>query len=414
MKHSFVTGAAAVALLAGLASVAPAQAQQAAPAPAAPAANPMAMPSMAGPITANQNPYSVDLGPILGKNYITGAITGMGFAQNNTVPGGGTPAGHSTGADLTNGSVEIQKVDGLVQYYIQAGAYSFPVVGVPYTDASHTNSATFGPVPLAYAKLVPNSSLSFEVGKLPTLIGEELPFTYENLNIQRGLLWNQENLINRGIQANYSVGPLSFSLSLNDGFYTKRYTYLTGLAQWTVTSADTLILAGGGNTKTVDAPVNGSGPVSPVANTQQVDLSYTHTQGPWMLNPYVQYTHTPALPGAGVISGGSTIGAALLATYTFDPSMTVGGFSLGGFSLPARVEYITSHGNANSPNLVGYGPGSNAWEITVTPTYQYNIFFARPELSYIAATSTTAGSSFGTNGNTKNQFRALMEAGVVF
>jgi Putative beta-barrel porin-2, OmpL-like. bbp2 len=435
MNNRFLTGAAAIALLTGLAYVSPARADdaasapagqatapapmtqtaQAAPAaPAAPAANPMTTPAMAGPITANPDPYSIDLGPILGKTYITGALTGMGLVQNNTPATGGNPVNQSTEADLTNGLVSIQKTDGLFQYYIQAGAYSFPVVGTAYTDASHTNSATFGPLPLAYAKIAPNDSLSFEAGKLPTLIGEELPFTYENLNIQRGLLWNQENLINRGIQANYAIGPLSFSLSLNDGYYSKRYTYLTGLVSWTVTSADTLILAGGGNTKTVDAPLNGSGTVSAVDNTQQVDLSYTHTMGAWMFNPYVQYTHTPGLPAAGVISGGSTMGVALLATYTFDPSMMVGGLSLGGFSLPARVEYISSHGNVNSPNLLGYGPGSNAWELTVTPTYQYKVFFARPELSYIAASHTTAGSSFGATGNTKNQFRALMEAGFVF
>lgn len=423
MNHRFLTGAAAIALLTGLASVAPARADQSTPspadqtaqaapapaAPAAPAANPMAMPSMSGPISANPNPYSVDLGPILGKTYITGAITGMGFAQNNTVPAGGYPANHSTEADITNGSAEIQKIDGLVQYYIQAGVYSFPVVGQPYTDASHTNTATFGPLPLAYAKIVPNSSLSIEAGKLPTLIGEELPFTYENLNIQRGLLWNQENLINRGVQANYAIGPLSFSVSWNDGFYTDHYTYLTGLAQWTVTSADTLILAGGGNVKTVNNTTAGV-----YANEQQVDLSYTHTQGPWMLNPYVQYTNVPKLASAGVTSSGSTVGVALLATYTFDPSMMVGGLSLGGFSLPARVEYLSTSGNKTTgPNLL-YGPGSNAWEFTVTPTYQYNIFFARPELSYISASDTTKGATFGATGNTKNQFRALMEAGVVF
>jgi len=28
--------------------------------------------------------------------------------------------------------------------------------------------------------------------KLPTLIGAEYTFTFENMNIERGLLWNQE------------------------------------------------------------------------------------------------------------------------------------------------------------------------------------------------------------------------------
>ena len=115
MKRIFLTGAATVALMAGLASISPVRAQQ-----AAPAANPMASPPMGGAITANPHPYGIDLGPILGKTYITGAITGMGFVQNNSTTGG-NPAHRDTGADLTNGMVEIQKTDGMFQYFIQAG-----------------------------------------------------------------------------------------------------------------------------------------------------------------------------------------------------------------------------------------------------------------------------------------------------
>lgn len=402
MKQVFFVGTAAVALLAGLASVSPASAQQ-----AAPAANPMATPAMAGPIAANPNPYSVDLGPVLGKVYITGALTGLGLTQNNSTTGG-NPANRDSEADLSNGMVDIQKTDGLVQYFIQAGEYSLPVVGQAYTDASHTTTNDFGPLPQAYLKLAPTDSFSIEAGKLPTLIGQELPFTYENLNIQRGLLWNQENLINRGVQANYTAGPLSFSASWNDGFYTNRYTYLTGLVSWAVTSADTLTLAGGGNTKTID-PTTLSGNL---VNEQQVDLSYTHTQGPWMLNPYIQYTNVPKV---GTTTSGSTVGVALLADYSFDASTKLGGMSLAGVSLPVRFEYLSSSGNKTTgPNLLGYGAGSNAWEITVTPTYQYKIFFVRPELSYISASDVTATDAFGSTGNKKDQFRALLETGFVF
>ena len=210
------------------------------------------MPAMGASITANPNPYSIDLGPLLGKTYVTGALTGLGFVQNNTVPGGGNPAGRDSGADLSNGMAAIQKTDGLVQYFLQAGVYSFPVIGVPYTDASHTMNNTFGPLPLAYLKIAPMDNFSIQAGKLPTLIGQELPFTYENINIQRGLLWNQENLVNRGVQVNFALGPLSFSASWNDGFYTNHYSYFTGLVSWAVTSADTLTLAGGGNTRKVN------------------------------------------------------------------------------------------------------------------------------------------------------------------
>ena len=73
-----------------------------------------------------------------------------------------------------------------------------------------------------------------------------------------------------------------------------------------------------------------------------------------------------------------------------------------------------SRSATTGPNLL-YGQGSNAWELTFTPTYQYKIFFARTELSYIAAGgSNTAGNAFGDTGNKKNQFRALVEAGFVF
>jgi Putative beta-barrel porin-2, OmpL-like. bbp2 len=405
MKINFLVGGATVALLAGLASVSPVHAQQ-----AAPAANPMATPAMGGPITANPNPYSIDLGPILGKTYVTGAITGMGYVQNNSTTGG-TPAHRDSGADLTNGMAEIQKIDGFFQYFIQAGAYSFPVIGQAYTDAAHTTTNNFGPLPQAYVKLAPTDSFSIQAGKLATLIGQELPFTYENLNIQRGLLWNQENLFNRGVQANYAVGPLSFSVSWNDGFYTNRYSYLTGLASWAVTDADTLTLAGGGNVKTINTSAGALG------NEQQVDLSYTHNGGAWMVNPYIQYTHVPACPVCSTpnTTDGSTFGVALLVNYSFDDSTMVGGMSLGGFSLPARFEYITTSGSATTgPNLL-YGQGSNAWELTFTPTYQYKIFFARTELSYISAGgSNTAGNVFGNTGNQKDQFRALAEAGFVF
>ena len=88
---------------------------------------------------------------------------------------------------------------------------------------------------------------------------------------------------------------------------------------------------------------------------------------------------------------------------------------LAGVSVPVRVEYIASTGNAaeGAPNLM-YGPGSKAWSITVTPTYQHDAFFARFELSYVGTSSTTRGLVFGPNGNDTSQSRALLETGIVF
>ena len=59
-------------------------------------------------------------------------------------------------------------------------------------------------------------------------MGAEYTFTFENMNIDRGLLWNQENAVNRGIQVNQTMGKFTASLSWNDGFYSNRYSWLSG------------------------------------------------------------------------------------------------------------------------------------------------------------------------------------------
>ncbi|WP_164088124.1 outer membrane beta-barrel protein, partial [Stenotrophomonas maltophilia] len=89
----------------------------------------------------------------------------------------------------------------------------------PYLNAAQTNRDFYGPIPQAFIKFAPTDDFSIIAGKLPTLIGAENTFTFQNMNIQRGLLWNQENAVNRGVQANYKAGPLTFALTWNDGYY---------------------------------------------------------------------------------------------------------------------------------------------------------------------------------------------------
>ena len=112
-----------------------------------------------------------------------------------------------------------------------------------------------------------------------------------------------------------------------------------------------------------------------------------------------------ANPAIGVGRGTVTKGAAILASYRLTPHV----------SLAARAEYIASTGNANdgAANLM-YGPGSKAWSITITPTYQDQDFFARAELSFVQAVNYTQGDVFGPQGNNPAQARALVETGFLF
>src|ERR1035438_4368011 len=192
------TTAPATAAPAAAAPVAPG-APAAAALPVAPAAaptSPVSTPSMAGPLAVNLKPESFDI-PDFGKIYVSGAVTAIALSDTPRFYGE-----KSVISDISNAQVFVQKVDGAFQFFLDAGAYSFPTVGVPYTTAGNTNSATFGALPIGYIKYAPTANFSIEAGKLPTLIGAEYAFTYENMNISRGLLWNQEPLISRGIQAN--------------------------------------------------------------------------------------------------------------------------------------------------------------------------------------------------------------------
>jgi hypothetical protein len=119
----------------------------------------------------------------------------------------------------------------------------------------------------------------------------------------------------------------------------------------------------------------------------------------------MQYTDVPTNPKANIPQGAHSFGGAILATRILKK----------GFSLTGRWEYIGSSGNlaSNSANLL-YGPGSNAWSITATPTYQYKKFFTRTDISYVGASNVTPGSGFGTYGFKTSQTRGLVELGFLF
>jgi hypothetical protein len=391
-KLSLCAGAASLAFAgAALADTTPA-----APAPAAPAAPAYSL-GMDGPIVINPKPLTVDSG-LFGSITINGALAGAGIFQDN--PSFGDK--HAQ-ADLTNAQVFIEKTDGLVQFFVDVGEYSFPTVGTPYTIATKVNGATFGAIPLAYLKLQPTADWSIQAGKMPTQLGAEYNYTFENMNIERGLLWNQENLVDRGVQVNYSHGALAMNLSINDGFYSNSLSWVTGSATYTFNPANILEFAAGGNTRRVYTQNSATPGLQ--NNSTIYNLIYTHTMGPWTFVPYIQYTTTPAFPQFGLTSG-STFGGAVFVSYA-PPSIS-------GLTLPVRFEYISSTGSkATGPSFL-YGPSSNAWSITVTPTYQYKIYFIRAELSYVGTGNTTPGFVFGPNGTAQSQTRGLIEIGTVF
>jgi hypothetical protein len=361
-----------------------------APTPAAP----LSSPSITGPLAAAPPiPIGRQTFPDL---FLNGAVSGMGLWQGNHVPGD-----NPTQAALSSGQVFLQKTTGWWQFYVQAGAYDIPALGTSFLSTERTITDLYGPVPSAYLKLVPAKNTSVMIGSLATLMGAEYTFTFQNMNINRGLLWNQENAINRGIQVNQTFGKFTASLSWNDGFYSNRYSWLSGLLSYS-SGAHSIAFSGMGNLgETVFRTL-----VTPLQNNSKMyAIIYTYTQNNWIVQPYYQYSDVPANNKVGVPKGTSTNGGALLISRQLTHGLWVAG----------RGEYITSSGNAGdgSVNLL-YGPGSSAWSATVTPTFQTGRFFMRGDLAWVRANSIMPGYAFGPKGRNQNQPRATIEAGFLF
>jgi hypothetical protein len=403
--RSIAGAALATALVAGAQTPAPSPASSSAqpaaqaPAPAAPAEAapaPLSTFVLTGPLQWLP-PATFDAGPF-GKLSVNGIVTGFAVGQNNPVPGDDTKE-----ATLSNGQIFIQKADGKFQWYVQAGEYTMPTLGSSYLDAQDTVKDFYGPVPVAFAKIATGKTTTWLIGALPTLMGAESTFTYQNFDIERGVLWAQENAVNHGIQVNQTLGKyLTASFSWNDGYYSNRYSWLSGSLTFTK-GANTLVYDGMGNLdetafQTLATPVQN--------NSVMHVVIYTYTKGSWIASAYYQYSDVPTNSAVGVAKGATTNGFAAYLSKSFKS----------GFSLPGRFEYITQSGALDGPdvNLLGFGPGSSATTFTVTPTYQKGGFYFRSDFAVVHAMNYTPGFVFGPLGSDATQFRAVGEFGFIF
>jgi hypothetical protein len=357
-------------------------------------------PGMSSSLSFSPVPCSVEVGTF-GKWYIDGILSGLALRQSHPMA-----ADESSTIDMSNGQIMVQKVDGPIQFFVQAGTYAIPALGLRYSHLSASPDASnlYGYVPQTYLKLAPSDTFSVQIGKLSSLLGPEGTFDFQNLNIERGLLWNQSSSVSRGVQLNETIGPVRFRLSLNDGYYSNHYNWLTGLVTWSFNEANTLRFEAGGNVGKTD--------ISTVAtpllqnNSRIYDLVYTYHAGALTIMPYLQYNRVPEDVSLGIPLSQSSFGSAMLANYAFTPN----------WALAGRIEYIGSSGHRaqTEPASLLYGPGSSAMSYTLTPTYSYERYFLRGDMSFVAISDLTAAEGFGRNGNAATQIRVLVETGFLF
>lgn len=281
-------------------------------------------------------------------------------------------------ADVSNGLLNVTINSGNLHANATVGDYSFPTVGFPLVpdNAPGANVQLFSPLPVAALTYNLNSHFSVAAGKFAALLGQESPFTYQNINIQRGLGWNMEPTISRGVQATYTNGPWTLTLQDNDAYYSGKNRAFEGSIGWSPSSNTSVVFAAiipGAN-----VPGN---PTVAVGNKAEYDLMYTRTIGKLQLLPYFLWVHSPASSLLGYPNSENAWAGIVMGTWTFDPQCSVA----------FRYEDVRNLSSASDTNpnadLVGFGPGSSANSQTITPAYHFsNGGVLRLEYSHVSAT----------------------------
>jgi len=129
------------------------------------------------------------------KLKVTGILSGVGWTEGNHIAG--DPSTHWDVQQCSKCSSKRPPAGG--NSICKVVPTTCQLLGCPSSRLAIQRKNVYGAFPQGYLKLVKGNA-SVEIGALPTLIGAEYTFSFENMNIQRGLLWNQENAVNRGIQ----------------------------------------------------------------------------------------------------------------------------------------------------------------------------------------------------------------------
>lgn len=344
---------------------------------------------------------------LIGDWEINAALTGLGAIQSNAIAN--DPRNYG---DVSNAQVIIDKPTGLLQLFAIAGYYSIPDLSTNYVRAATQTRTTWGALPVAYANIVPSDNWSLYIGKLFSLGGAEGTFSYENINIQRGLLWGQTNSITQGMQLNYQDDTWSTSLAWSDGADSGKYNWAGLSAGYKVTPQTTITAIWNGSLS--GNPADSARTPLLQNNSQITNLLFSYKADSWGFTPYLQYSVVPSNPTIGISGTSSTQGAGLLATYRVTPLIN-GQPPRQNVTLPFRFEYLSTQGNSGtSSNNLLYGPNSAAWSATLTPTFQNGPFFARLEGSYVKALNFSQGSAFGYQGNAPSQAKLMLEAGILY
>ncbi|MDR3521064.1 MAG: hypothetical protein P4L54_05540 [Acidocella sp.] len=354
----------------------------------------------------------IDGGP-LGALQLSGGVDGYGYYVS---PVGG---GESTGANVANGLVELQKTDGQLQFTIEIGSNGGTITpGASNYHPGQTSITNFvtGPLYLGYLTLAPTAvpGLTISAGQLGSLEGYESGIDWNNPSQLTTALFYVQNSNSRGVSVSYTKGAVAATVTYGDGFDSGVFNVLQGLLTYTFNSSNVLNIYGEANLGTTGPNTfyyggGTTGYDDPYINSNMIGAYYSYTNGNLNLVPEVQFQYAKKNARAGIYSGTTDFGMALLGTYTFGTSP----YSIGGWA-----EYFTEHTGEIDYSSQFSVPNSEAIGFAISPTWQYKDLFARANAGYVYLINNTAPDGakygFGSGSPGRGQFVGTLEAGLLF
>jgi hypothetical protein len=376
-------------------------------------------------------PVEFDAGP-LGPLDFSAAGDGYFFFQSGTSSDSKSSiAGERpTGVDVNAWMVELHKPTGLIQFTIQLAEYQDINLGANKPTMVNDNRFTTGPLRTAMVTLAPTQDFKFSIGQLPSLEGYESVFPWNNPSALRTVLNVGQNSNSRGVEADYTHGPLSASVAFGDGYDTGVWNYVQFLATDKINANNSISLYGGiplgvtgpntfaygeGGMSEGGADGNGGQGTLAVVNSNMLGAWYTWKDGGLSITPEVQLQWTrPINKYAGETSGGlsddipketGNFGAALFANYQFGDSP---------YSLAGWAEYATSHGTGAQDSWF-VAPDAQLAGFAIAPGWQYKQLFTRLNIGYVhLLNSGTPSAGFGDEGTGRNQVVTTLEFAFVY
>ncbi len=380
--------------------------------------------AMSGPTA-----ITIDGGP-LGSLALSGGVDGYGYYLSETNNNGNLPyTNKDIGAEVGSALVELQKTSGVLQYTIEVGSNGGPIALGTAPVQTTINNLSTGPLYAGYITIAPpNTPVTVAVGQMGSLEGYESGVDWNNANQFVTALWYVENAQDRGVQVNYSQGPVSASVQFGDGYDTGVFNFLQALGSYSFNSNNTLSVYYAGNlgrtglnAKTYSGACgygtsNGTTCFGRVGaygsyydNSQMLGAYYSYTNGNLNVVPEVQYQIAKADYALNQTKPTSNLGAAVFGDYTFANTP----YSLGGWA-----EYFTSHTSSADNNTWYLAPDAEAVGFSASPTWQYKDLFARMDVGYLYLLNKTtpAGSKtgFGNSARDGGIFQSTLEAGLLF